>query len=844
MGKDKEKKLDLTTPVTVVQLNGGGRGHRQRGAGTVITAKAPVVTNDGIVLKAHERLPVQLLSEYCQKEKRPMPKYIAQTPRFRYKVLLEDSKNSKNDLEFLPNQSVESDKVAKDYAALLALWHFQRTLPLERKIPEPYSTSWIQMLNVEKEEKGNTKNTKDTKGATTISVPIPSNLASKVNANETNTVLIPNIDEATADWLCEKCGNQNYATLASGLRRDKCFKCQSKKSDSCILVASTNPTPITNNNNKSGQKKEVSKEKPSSTNPSTNNSCNDSIPANVKRKVPPSAVMNLKSVETFASKAEEQKHNQEKLLHRRKKSSFFEALIKANRPSPVYLSPKMKKILEDALGLGSAEVSNSLVKNVEVPELSALLKVINESGIVSDEINVHINIQAEAVKSIIVLLRGQGFSDHSISQTLSHIKTSPDILVDELDQEQGEIDRELFTSTLQTACLEYICLNTDDTSLPEAFGSKPNESKRNFGVLYNPNSKAQAHNSAIISLTHSGWTKKDVEIASNIIKAKNSSVITTGFLLAHVSYKIIGESHDVNLFPSTLIENLISNESIPPSVHKQEDIIQSEIETLKAMYPDRFIYNKIDIDGSSYIHHLALEIPRIDGIASIKNGGTLYVFIHSMINYPDEIPLILVNINSGLDSDLLLHLQYLIWQKSITSFAGEMMVFQIASFIELELGELLSCNVNPIPLSLSLTLQKLQENPNLEFAFNTLKLKDDDECISVSGVTTLASDVFSEDSSVNVQNKKTKHNHPFWIRVKNDTMKPSFIKNSSKYQQILEKRKKLPAYFERENFLSLLREGRCIVVTGETGCGKTTQVLLLLLLLLLFLLFLILLFLY
>ena len=30
-----------------------GRGHRQHGAGTVITAKAPVVTQDGIVLKAH-----------------------------------------------------------------------------------------------------------------------------------------------------------------------------------------------------------------------------------------------------------------------------------------------------------------------------------------------------------------------------------------------------------------------------------------------------------------------------------------------------------------------------------------------------------------------------------------------------------------------------------------------------------------------------------------------------------------------------------------------------------------------------------------------------------------------
>ena len=50
----------------------------------------------------------------------------------RLKVILEDSKNTKNDLEFCPSQGFESDRIAKDYAALLALWHFQKTLPLER----------------------------------------------------------------------------------------------------------------------------------------------------------------------------------------------------------------------------------------------------------------------------------------------------------------------------------------------------------------------------------------------------------------------------------------------------------------------------------------------------------------------------------------------------------------------------------------------------------------------------------------------------------------------------------------------------------------------------------------
>ena len=61
-------------------------GHKQRGAGTIITAKAPIVTGDGIVLKIHERLPSQLLQEFCQKEKRPGPKYFAEPPGHRYHI--------------------------------------------------------------------------------------------------------------------------------------------------------------------------------------------------------------------------------------------------------------------------------------------------------------------------------------------------------------------------------------------------------------------------------------------------------------------------------------------------------------------------------------------------------------------------------------------------------------------------------------------------------------------------------------------------------------------------------------------------------------------------------------
>ena len=134
------------------------KGHRQRGAGTIITGKEPVVTDDGIVLQAHQRLPSQLLLEYCQREKRPNPQYQKSSSndsdRYRLRVILPDKKNSKDDLAFCPVQDFDSEKTAKDFAALLALVHFQPSIPLERKLPEPFRTTWIGMIeNLKKSQK-------------------------------------------------------------------------------------------------------------------------------------------------------------------------------------------------------------------------------------------------------------------------------------------------------------------------------------------------------------------------------------------------------------------------------------------------------------------------------------------------------------------------------------------------------------------------------------------------------------------------------------------------------------------------------------------------------------------
>lgn len=47
---------------------------------------------------------------------------------------------------------------------------------------------------------------------------------------------------------------------------------------------------------------------------------------------------------------------------------------------------------------------------------------------------------------------------------------------------------------------------------------------------------------------------------------------------------------------------------------------------------------------------------------------------------------------------------------------------------------------------------------------------------------------------------------------------------SQRYYEILEKRKTLPVWHQKQEFLQVLKDNQTLVLVGETGSGKTTQV--------------------
>ena len=58
----------------------------------------------------------------------------------------------------------------------------------------------------------------------------------------------------------------------------------------------------------------------------------------------------------------------------------------------------------------------------------------------------------------------------------------------------------------------------------------------------------------------------------------------------------------------------------------------------------------------------------------------------------------------------------------------------------------------------------------------------------------------------------------------NEDEKALEMRPATKHEKILERRKKLPVYPYREEFLMALKEHQVLVLVGETGSGKTTQI--------------------
>ena len=134
-----------------------GKGHRQKGgsaAGHTLKQTVLVTEKGQTKIAPHQSLPSKLLSDFCRREKRLQPIFTplavvnegkSSGKQFHYRCTVPDSKkNSEKDLIFIPLHSCPNEEQAQEESALLALLRLTPLLPHERRLPEPYKTTWLQ----------------------------------------------------------------------------------------------------------------------------------------------------------------------------------------------------------------------------------------------------------------------------------------------------------------------------------------------------------------------------------------------------------------------------------------------------------------------------------------------------------------------------------------------------------------------------------------------------------------------------------------------------------------------------------------------------------------------------
>eukprot|EP00526_Cylindrotheca_closterium_P003295 CAMPEP_0113647716 /NCGR_PEP_ID=MMETSP0017_2-20120614/25277_1 /TAXON_ID=2856 /ORGANISM="Cylindrotheca closterium" /LENGTH=1482 /DNA_ID=CAMNT_0000559827 /DNA_START=29 /DNA_END=4477 /DNA_ORIENTATION=+ /assembly_acc=CAM_ASM_000147 len=137
----------------------GGKGHKQKGAsGQVSSAgKQAQTTAVGQTNVAQwQKLPSTILRDYCQKQRRPPPKFKEllndhTKTNFKVRVIVPDGKDSNKDLILRPARPVGNEEQAREEASLLALLQLTPSLPHERKLPEPYKTTWLAAVQAQKD---------------------------------------------------------------------------------------------------------------------------------------------------------------------------------------------------------------------------------------------------------------------------------------------------------------------------------------------------------------------------------------------------------------------------------------------------------------------------------------------------------------------------------------------------------------------------------------------------------------------------------------------------------------------------------------------------------------------
>ncbi len=745
---------------------------RPFGPGLGSTAQAAKVTSRGnTTLEQWQKLPSSLLKDVCQKEKRPPAKYKCLSShgnKFQYRVIVQDAKASRrggdHDLFFVPNQKVSNEEQAKEEAALLALLHLTPSIPHERKLPEPYKTTWIHALEAIKQ------------------------------GNKKGKASVIKKDGSNGDSLNDK-------------------------------------KPAANNNN---QVKSKSK--------STAKSSSSSITSVAKAST---ASFNLVNANAFTSLSEKRKLKTQQKLDRQKRLQRHEAMKMANRDVQVFLSAAMRRQIETLLrGDADEDLMRALVEEdddddgggeeMEVDDFqSYVVELLTREGFTRK--------QARAGYTAAVV------SQPSVALKATRERTSKSN--DDDDEDQVEYMEQSYEESLQ-----WLCVHLDEDQLPEGFDPRG----RTLDVIVN---KKNGKNNNEKSSTNTGNILNNaIDEGIQIKIPEGAKSLQKDFGVSLEEAILLSRTKDDNVTVA-LWTALCQMNGIPleqfeaptGSLSKDEldanmEIVAEEIEVLKAIFPeeDDLCIETVRNGSGNDLTQISMVLPNLDFDASPdtdEHQRIMKIQYHKG-SYPMTHPrvFILGGWKSGKDlgasgsgDGSAIHSKLV--QFVATLPTQDPMIFEIYNHVQelLQEGEMGGrVGHESILLPFLEGGQEFMQKPPSD---NGASGKDDGNrhAQNASQQTTShpnkgkrgpqRKDNNRSSSTSRVQ-KRPRTRSAFWSKRPHET--PSATAFPKLSTLIDNQRKRLPAQKARQEFLDVMaeadRKDRVVLVTGETGCGKTTQI--------------------
>jgi hypothetical protein len=719
-------------------------------------------------------------------------------------------------------QSFETDTLARDYAALLALFYFQKTLPLERKLPEPFCTTWIEMINASKpaptQSAGKTPAASAKPPATKAetSAPAPVIIPVKETVKEPAKIVSQEADSnkqkgktgkdlqsvkddaANAQWLCDNCGNANFATTAAGLPRTKCFKCQTPKPEKCSTVSKANTADAK------------------------------------KMKAPPKAVLDLRAQSTHASVAEIERKELEERAAKNRRLTYFDALKRANRPKAIHLKPAIREQLEKLFGI---EHTSDYITNIR--GLEEYLEDIVEEGIIPLDIcSVSYSEQAQIFQSICVEFSDKGCSDNAIVQSAKNaIFKRNDELVEDfaVRYESIQVDNVSVVEKSRLV-LETLLRETLDSSVFEKISVvAPSSLATSSSTKMNQVGDELGFPEAVIEVLESlGW-RQDSALLTTLQLVKQQALLSK-LLDDALEYYLPILVHSLALV--TAVDKKLPCVRFFHQIQRGEksscSALDEENETMASILGDTFHCYENIINGKKFVNVCISNVSLQDSL-KFQHCVDLEFIFHENLNYPDgDVPLILLK-NSSKDrrTDSRLIALNILAQQLVNQSSGAMVMFEVYSMImDFNDNNRLFDILNSLRFSKDvseafLALYDDEIEVSEELIAATLfevqpKAQDDvdlEQDSSISDMTEIES--ISTDATPSLSGKHNNRSrlHPFWSKAQNGRTCTGFDLKNHQYVEMLRTREALPSCVMKNEFLSLLPTNRVIIVTGETGCG-------------------------